>query len=90
MDPFESTSLYLKDIKKGQVFYECQYGRNMIWTASEDARIDAAGDTRLLAHRKTGQLEELFVTKGSDHYLKLYSEPEYPKNVNGQLVYETY
>lgn len=71
-------SIKLKDIKKGQTFFECQYGCNVQWEALEDAKVQDSGHA-CLSKRTDGSTLELFCAKGMDHYLKLYSEPEYFK-----------
>lgn len=74
--------LKIEDIKKGDVFYECEGGKNYKMTAMEDTRhLDATEKTfegwELQAECE-GNPTRLYVTKNHEHYgPKLYSEPAY-------------
>lgn len=69
-------SLYLKDIKKGQVFYEYQGRHHIVWTALDDAVITDEG-AMVQAKNRHGHTKELFTRHGFEHYLKFYDKPAY-------------
>lgn len=74
-------NIHIKDIKKDQVFYECERGSNIKWVALEDCRI-IDDPTRkgyvCRARDEEGDEMELFEAFEVGGYgLRLYSEPQY-------------
>lgn len=68
--------LEIKNIKKGDIFYECEAGYNMQFLALEDAkRID---DGWGFKGQGIQGVVDFYVADGYSHYgPKLYSQPEY-------------
>lgn len=77
----------LKDIKKDQIFWECEAGRNMRMVAQEDARTiktifgtDPKEIEQYICKVKldTGTICELLATEGYEHYgPRLYDSSKY-------------
>lgn len=68
--------LKLKEIKKGQVFWECQSSWNMRMVALEDARTDKKG-TYCEVSTATGFLTLFQASDVTTHALRLYPNAEY-------------
>lgn len=66
--------LKLKEIKKGQVFYECQYGYNIEWTAVSDPILSEFGVT-LQASSKNGTVASLYTAYEHEALLMLQDKP---------------
>lgn len=72
----------VKDLKKGQIVYECQYGMNIRFTVLEDARRDIKPEEHKDGHSCrvscNGEERELFEALEVGAYgLRLYPEPQY-------------
>lgn len=72
----------VKDLKKGQVVYECERGTNMRYTVLEDARRDINPEQlkdghscRVLCGEDETELFEAVKTYG--YGLRLYDSPQY-------------
>jgi hypothetical protein len=71
----------LKDVKKGDIFYECQYGINLKCTALEDCREEEDGYHCycLIDHETMKKpYTEMFESYNCGAYgLRLYTQPQY-------------
>lgn len=72
----------VKSIKKNQVFYDCDKGWNVEYTATEKARVTPTGYA-VFAKRKSGQLTEF---TGTDDTC-VYKTPQNKSTVNGQETF---
>lgn len=88
--------LQLKDLKVGNIFYECQYGINIEFEVSEvpvSSTVNLMGKERTQwtwkAKTKKGIEEDFLLTEGLEHYgPKLYRAPQYVKvRKDGSLYY---
>ena len=72
----------LCDIKKGQVFYECEYGMNIKLIATEDCKKLESGYS-CETKRENGSTVNLFHAFNMEHYgPKLYDYPIYEESLN--------
>lgn len=69
-------NLRLHDIKKDQVFYECERGQNIRMTALEDAQRTAEG-WECRVSTVMGEIKLFEAHKCYQFGLRLYSEPQY-------------
>ena len=73
----------LKNIKKGQVFYESHYGQDVEMTATEDCRLEddenAAGNKsyKLKVTLENGAIEIMEAVDCGGYSLRLDTEPQY-------------
>lgn len=66
----------IKDIKKGDIFYECEYGENVQFIATSDPYREDGGWT--IKGRGVNGEFDFYVRDGYSHYgPKLYWQPEY-------------
>lgn len=86
--------LKIKDLKKGDVFYECAEGRNFRGVATEDARRVTSDDLHKYAGWECladfdGEIIPLYVADLHEHYgPSLYTEKAYhePEDVESEVI----
>lgn len=67
----------IKNIRKGQIFYECEFGDNYKFIASEDSKMKNHGWS-CMAKDEDGQKVEFFLSSFTSHPgPSLYIEPLY-------------
>ena len=78
----------VRDIKKDQVFWECEYGINIRYTAEEDAHkvdddLESEHGYAVSAVSDEGETVRFFqcYDEGFHHYLKLYTDNVYEVGV---------
>lgn len=77
-----------KTMKNGDVFYECEYGRNYEFIVVTEPKCDNNKWTWTAKNTKTDQIVEYLITEGYEHYgPRIYSQPQYVKMVNGEMVF---
>lgn len=76
--------IHPKNLKDGDVFYECEYGMSYQYKVVGDVQITMYEDTNTERHQwqwkgvsPDGREVDFLVTEGFEHYgPKLYSEPD--------------
>lgn len=81
----------IKDIKEGDIFYECQYGNNMGFIAIGNPYLKEEGTEfqgwAIMAKNKTQEIEFFHAEKFGVYAPKLYREPQYiSRNSEGHIV----
>jgi hypothetical protein len=90
----EMDHVRLKDVKCGDVVWECEYGNNIKMTIKEGA-IDTGDGIKAIGVTSSGVEIPLYHSHDYEHYgPKLYSSPQYCYMKDGECIFhdsgETY
>lgn len=64
-------------LKLGEVIYECEVGQTIATRVIQEPEIQDDQVKWVGKDLKTGRLINYLLTKGAEHYIKLYKEPQY-------------
>lgn len=65
------------ELNVGDITYECEYGRTIAAEVVEKPVLEGQQVKWVGKDIKTGQLINYLLSKGYEHYIKLYKEPQY-------------
>jgi hypothetical protein len=86
-EDWEDVYLEVKNIRKGDVFYECERGVNYQLTALTSARRISDG-WYCVAKNSSGEKVEIFVSEMTQHPgPNLFKEPQYVSEYRKKIVY---
>lgn len=85
-EEFEEICVKLEDVKKGDVFYECESGENFKLTVLTNPRRINDGKY-CIVENTDGEKFEIFISDNSDYPVNLFWEPRFTSEVEENVVY---
>lgn len=77
-----------KTLKKDQIFYECQYGKNLEFVVVTEPTCDNGKWEWTARNTKSNEIINFLITEGYEHYgPRIYSQPQYVVMINGNAEF---
>ncbi len=78
--------IQVKELRKGDIVYECERGCNFELKVVEDPIYNGKGWTCIVAD-SSGEIEDIYVSKKYGKFARIYKCPQYLEKVDERYVY---